>query len=65
MTINPFRSLLRPREFKSRREVRPLDKFLILKGESDCTTSQIDLFFTRESVALDRFNPLSARRTLA
>jgi hypothetical protein len=65
MTVNPFRSLLRPRGLKSRCEVRSLDKFLILKGESDCTTSQIDLFFTRESVALDRFNTLSVRRTLA
>ena len=65
MTVNPFRSLLRPRGLKSRCEVRSLDKFLILKGESDSATSQIDLFFTRESAAIDRFNTLSVRRILA
>jgi hypothetical protein len=65
MTINSFRSFLRPRGLKSGREVGLLDKFLILKGESDSATSQIDLFFTRESAAIDRFNTLSVRRILA
>lgn len=65
MTINPFMSFLRPRGLKSRREVRLLDKFLIVKGESDSATSQIDLFCTRESAALGRFNALNVRRVLA